>query len=99
MTDSMTYFLAIATIAQLLDEAKVPFTVKNLYEGYQLRFPWHEGDVACHIGTYCSGRGLVETYQFPWDDDDISILTPKTAADRIIALYAGENNWEPEGDE
>ena len=81
------YFDRMDYIAARLDDAKVPNTFHELYEGYQIRFPWSEGDVACHDGTYGANDGMVETYQFPWDEDDVTVLTPAECAERIIELY------------
>lgn len=81
-----------AVIADLIP-AGIPFTVHPISEGLQLRFPWHEGDVACHAGTYCSDCGCVESYQFPWDDEDVTVQTPKEMANDIIRLYQ-EGTWE-----
>lgn len=81
-----------AVIASLILEG-VPFTVNPALEGMQLRFPWHEGDVACHAGTYGSDGGMVESYQFPWDEDDVTMLEPTEMAARIIKLYL-EGTWE-----
>jgi hypothetical protein len=30
---------------------------------------------------------MVETYQFPWDEGDVSVLTPEECAKRIIDYY------------
>ncbi len=79
------YAELIARVARLLADMGVPYTVHSIWEGAQLRFPWSCGDVACHAGTYGSRSGYVETYQFSWDNDDVSILTPEEAAARIAA--------------
>ena len=81
-----------AVIADLIP-AGVPFTVNPAHEGMQLRFPWHKGDVACHAGTYGSEMGWVESYQFPWDEDDVTTMEPKEMATKIIQLYL-EGTWE-----
>ncbi len=87
------YTDAINAVIACLTFASVPFTVNPIFEGMQLRFPWHEGDVACHAGTYGSDKGMVESYQFPWDEDDVTMLKPKKMATRIIQLYL-EGTWE-----
>ena len=87
--ENNVYVKAINNIIEKLIAAQVPFTVNPAFEGLQLRFPWHCGDVACHAGTYSSDQGLVESYQFPWDDDDVTVATPKLMADLIIDLYSG----------
>ena len=84
---SELYVDSIAMVASLLYCADVPFTLLPLFDGFQLRFPWHVGDVACHNGTYGADAGMVETYQFPWDDGDVSELKPIRAAKLIVDLY------------
>lgn len=86
------YVRAINEVIAYLIPAGVPFTVNPAYEGMQLRFPWHEGDVACHEGTCGSDCGCVESYQFPWDDDDVTVQTPYEMANDIIRLYL-EGSW------
>ena len=78
----------ILTLAAQLSTAHVPFTVNKCFDGWQLRFPWCEGDVICHSGSYGHDDMCVESYQFSWDEGDVSVLTPDEAAERIIACYA-----------
>lgn len=59
----------------------------NVMGGWQLRFPWCEGDVAIHGWTVDHEKGKVESYQFPWDDGDVTILSPDAAAELIIEYY------------
>lgn len=81
-----TYETAINTIIAIL-AGHVPFTVHRVYEGLQLRFPWCRGDVACHAGTYGANLGHVESYEFPWDDGDVTELEPEKMALRIVNYY------------
>ena len=83
----MSYKERIQFIAAVLTFLSIPYEMRPLYEGWQLIFPWCDGDVACHRGTYEQANGMVETYQFPWDDDDVSVLTPTEAAIKIVSLY------------
>lgn len=78
------YIFYLACLLNLLD---VPNRFNECYDGAQLRFDWHIGDVACHSGTYGANQGKVETYEFPWDNGDVSVLTPQEAAARIANLY------------
>lgn len=87
------YVDAINAVIACLIPAGVPFTVNPIFEGLQIRFPWCEGDVACHAGTYSSDCGCVESYQFPWDDEDVTVQTPKEMANDIIRFYR-EGAWE-----
>ena len=84
------YYERISFIKSILDSLHIPCSMNECWEGWQLRLPWCEGDVAAHNGTYENDRGMVESYQFPWDDDDVSVLTPEEAAIKIIALYNEE---------
>lgn len=86
-----TYETAINTIITIL-AGHVPFTVHNVYGGLQLRFPWCTGDVACHPGTYGADLGHVESYQFPWDDGDVTELEPEKMALRIVNYYEEVKN-------
>lgn len=81
------YYSVIVYIKHILDRAGVPCAINPIYEGYQLRFPWCKGDVAMHDGTYGAKAGHVETYEFPWDEDDVSELEPIEAAALILAYY------------
>ena len=84
------YFERIEFIYNILVALHIPCTMNALYESWQLHFPWCEGDVAAHRGTYEEARGKVESYCFPWDDGDVTVLTPEEAAIKIIAFYNEE---------
>lgn len=81
------YYYIINYIKNILDDAGVPCVVVQLYEGYQLRFPWCEGDVALHNGTYGHRQLHVESYCFPWDEGDVTELEPEEAAEKIMTYY------------
>ena len=83
-----TYFERICLIASILDTLKIPYSTNQAYEGWQIRFPWCKGDICCHDGTVGAKTGLVETYEFPWDNGDVSALTPEKAAILVISLYS-----------
>ena len=83
----MTYTERIEYMAKIFDEEDVPYTMNSIFDGAQLRFPWCEGDVVAHSGVEWEDHGIVESYCFPWDDGDVTKLTPNGMADRIIALY------------
>lgn len=84
----MTYEERIDFIAQILSQLGIPYTKHALWDGWQLRFGWSSGDIACHSGTYEHDEGMVESYMFPWDDGDCTPLCPDDAAIMIIAHYA-----------
>jgi hypothetical protein len=84
------YFFTINFIKIILDSLQIPCEMREIYKGYQLRFPWCEGDIAMHDGTYGAKAGDVESYQFPWDDGDVTQLSPEEATRKIIAYYEEE---------
>lgn len=77
----------ISAMSDRLDQYHIPHTVHDCCEGAQIRFPWCDGDVAIHDGTYGHELGDVESYKFPWDDGDVSQLEPEDAVERIVQLY------------
>lgn len=82
-----TYEKAINTVITALVDNRIPFAVHLCHDGLQLRFPWCDGDVACHSGTYHSKFGYVESFEFPWDDGDVTELEPEEMAMRIVNYY------------
>ena len=84
------YFERIEFIHHILVTLHIPCTVNALYKGWQLRFPWCDGDIAVHTGTFGEAQGMVESFHFPWDEGDVTALTPEEAAIKIIALYSEE---------
>ena len=85
-----SYFECIELICHVLGALHIPYTVNMLYRGWQLCFPWCEGNIAVHAGIYGVPRGMVESYCLPWDGNDVTVLTPEEAAIKIIALYNEE---------
>ena len=61
----MTYFDRINYISGECAKHNVPHNIIKIYEGWQIRFPWTDGDVAAHDGTYGAKSGMVESYEFP----------------------------------
>jgi hypothetical protein len=43
--------------------------------------------MACHAGTFGHTDSYVESYQFPWDNDDVSVLEPEEAVELLFDLY------------
>lgn len=90
-----TYKERIDFIATCLSRLNIPFEMRPIYEGWQILCPWADNaDVAAHDGTYGAARGMVESYEFPWDEGDVSMLTPEEAADRIIVYWYQLNGGE-----
>lgn len=81
------YAKPILELANLCTKKDIPFTLNVLWDGLQIRFPWHSGDMACHAGTYGHTCGWVESYQFPWDNGDFSVLEPEKAVELLFDLY------------
>lgn len=77
----------ILYIASILLAKSVPFTVNYIFDGMQLRFPWTHGDIACHSFTFGADSDAVESYCFPWDEGDVTVLTPDEAAEKIIEYF------------
>ena len=77
---------AILDITNQLDEAEVPYTIHECLGGYQLRFPWCDGDIVAH--QYAPSRlGKVESMGFSWDAGDVTVMEPEAMAIMIIAEY------------
>ena len=90
-----TYKERIDLIDTCLTRLNIPHEVRPIWEGWQILCPWaDDADVAAHDGTYGAKRGMVETYEFPWDEGDVSVLTPEEAADRIITYWNQLNGRE-----
>ena len=85
----MNYKKIMEDIKNAFDAYGIPCSINECWEGYQLRFNWTNGDIAIHDGTYCHEKGCVESYEFPWDDGDVSVLTPDEAIEKIKSYY-----WE-----
>lgn len=86
----MTYEERILYIADVCESQNIPFSVNKILDGWQIRFPWCEGDIACHTYTRGVANGFVESYRFPWDEDDTSVLTLAKAISNVAAYYEEE---------
>lgn len=85
-------------MADLFMLAGVPYEMSS-FEGFtyrgqnfkqiQFKFSWCEGDVIMYPcdGTEVEYSHIVESYGFPWDEEDISREYPEEMAWRIIAYY------------
>ena len=68
--------------------------IQRFAGGFQVRFEdWEKPDAICHDGSYGSRLGLWETYRFPWDGKDVSVMDARTLAKRLHALKNGED-WK-----
>ena len=95
----MTYEERIDAIASYCDLYNIPYTTNSLLEGKQIRFPWCAGDVACHEFTYGTDIDKVESYCFPWDNEDVTVLSVEEAAGLIVGYYFGLEEEEEEEDD
>ena len=87
MSDMNKYKRVIHEVAGMLEYAGIPHTVNDIFDGAQVRFPWHKGDIACHHGTYNADDGFVESWELPWDEGSVTTMMPEEAEARIVELY------------
>ena len=64
--------------------------------GFQVLFEGIEGDAILHDGSYGRSAGLWESYQMPWDFDDVSVHTAKTLV-RLIKAELDGIDWKTLG--
>ena len=81
------YAQSILTLVNALIEHGIPCSINILYDGLQIRFPWNDGDLICHMGSYGSEVGDVESMGCPWDDEDVTRLTLDEAFEKISKWY------------
>ena len=94
------YEIAIHELTCYLDRLDIPHKEpEELYDGFAVRFPWCEGDVACHSGTYGGCNGLMESYNFSMDDNDVTgYLHPLEALEIILHEWNERNSKMREGE-
>lgn len=80
---------------RLLHDYHVEYELKSLYDGYQWTFINYDGDVAIHSGTYKSDLGYVESYNMPWDEDDVSVFTPEDMTRLLLGLEPAATSESP----
>ena len=79
-----TYFTTITALLNELADRGFPAQLFTCHDGFQLRFPWYEnGDIACHSGT----GGRLESYGFPWDEDDVTCDTVAGFVSRLVPVW------------
>lgn len=83
------YFERIADLVLALSDNGVPCHVEDLYDGYKVTFPWCDGDVIAHSGMLGYGECgyTVESFGFPWDEGDVTLLDIQEAVDLITKCY------------
>lgn len=83
----MNYQTTMTDIFDTLHTYGIPCFIEKLWDGYAIRFPWCNGDIAMHSGTYGNSMGYVESYQFSWDEDDVTRMEPAVAIELITHEY------------
>lgn len=78
----------IETFRQLLIDHGIPFTEYPLFDGIKWCFPFTDGDVAYHAGTYDNDT-CVESYGMPWDRGDVTAVSPK----RMVEFLTHYDDW------
>lgn len=81
------YFERISKLVLTLSDNKVPCNVENCYDGYKVTFPWCKGDVIAHSGMLGGGEYGVESFGFPWDEGDVTLLGTTEAVYLITEYY------------
>lgn len=94
------YEIAIHELTRYLDRLDIPYKEpEELYDGFVVRFPWCEGDVACHSGAYGGCNGLMESYNFSMDDGDVTgYLHPLEALEIVLHEWNERNSKMREGE-
>lgn len=83
----ITYANSILSIAKACEKSNIPYEIHELYEGYQITFPWCEGDIVAHAAVYGAENDQVESMHFPWDRDDVSAMSTDAMIALIFAYY------------
>ena len=84
------FFDIAVMFSGLLTGLKVPFSIDCLHDGFQWLFPWCDGDVIIHSGSYGHDIGYLESMNFPWDDGDVSVESTDDMAEKIYHYYKGK---------
>ena len=84
------YEFAMAQLVKTCELWGIPFTTEDLWDGKQMRFPWCEGDIVCHDGSYGGKDGLFESMGFEEDCGDVRGYLTKAEAFETI-LHAWNN--------
>lgn len=81
------YAKPILALANLCTMEKIPHSISTIHDGLQIRFPWNNGDLVCHFFSYGHEYGDVESYNCPWDGDDVTRLTIEDAIMNLVSWY------------
>ena len=75
----------------LLEDLQVPLpTIENCFDGFKMTWPklW-KGDVIIHSGSIGHENGMVESFKFPWDKDDVTGASVEEMAWNLHQLFQG----------
>ncbi len=73
---------------RIFDVEDIPYTIRRTAVcGYQFNFSWNTNDVVTDPSCSRYDNDYVESYGFPWDEDDVTRDTPEEMAKRIVDLY------------
>ena len=83
------YYERIQNLVLALSKNEVPCHVEPLYDGFKVTFPWCSGDVIAHSGMLgdVDYGYTVESFGFPWDGYDVTVLSVREAVDLITNFY------------
>lgn len=90
MNTNPIYAMPILALSSCLEEMEIPHTTNPIWDGYQIRFPWCNGDLICHGFSYGHSAGHVESYGFPWDEGGVTELTISKAFVKVVDYYNSE---------
>lgn len=89
----MTYFDVISKIVKIFNLWEVPYIVESARygSGYVIAFPWTKGIIAIDDLVYDDDITNVETAFFPWDNDNVTLMSDYKATCKVIELYKALN--------
>ena len=89
----MTYFDVISRIVRIFNLWEIPYTVEpaRYGSGYVIAFPWIKGIIAIDDLVYSDDITNVETAFFPWDDNDVTLMSDYETTCKVIELYKALN--------
>lgn len=89
----MTYFDVISRIVKIFNLWEVPYIVEpaRYGSGYVIAFPWIKGIIAIDDLVYSDDITNVETAFFPWDDNDVTLMSDYETTCKVIELYKALN--------
>ncbi len=92
--------IAIHELTRYFDRLDIPYEKpEELHDGFAVRFPWCDGDVACHSYTYGGRAGLMESYQFSMDEGDVTgYLHPLEVLEIVLHDWNERNKKMREGE-